>query len=54
MLRKAIESIVVLAGLMACPAFSSQNSEPNLLRIDRAMLCVTEGSVDETPYISFP
>jgi hypothetical protein len=47
MLRRIIESTVVLVGLMVCPAFSSQNSESNLLRVNRAMLCVTEGSVDE-------
>jgi hypothetical protein len=45
--RKMFESVVLIAALVVCPAFSSQTDEANMLRVNRAMLCVTEGAIDE-------
>lgn len=47
--RTIVEKACVILALAASAAFSSQNQEPQMLRVNRDMLCVTEGAVDQTP-----
>lgn len=49
LIRRAIfERACVILALAASAASSSQNQEPQMLRVNRDMLCVTEGAVDQS------
>lgn len=47
MQRRIVSGFLLILGVIASDAFSSQNKEPSMLRVNRSMLCVTEGAVDE-------